>query len=69
MANFRNEWNINTDYYLQKKDQYMIFKLVSVTNFLPVTVNHMPYNKIKQTNMVKVAGAHGHENIGNNELA
>ena len=53
-----------------KKDQYVIFKLVSpvsLTNFLPA--NHMSYNKLKQTNMVKVAGAHGHENIGNNKLA
>ena len=34
-------------------------ELVSVANFLPV--NHMPDNKMKQTNMAEVC-AHGHEN-------
>ena len=66
MAIFRNEWNINTDYYLQKRPIHD-FQTGQSDQFPPV--KHMTYNKIKQTNMVKVAGAHGHENIGNNKLA
>ena len=58
MAIFRSEWCFNTVYFLQFCPRGDC-ELVSVANFLPV--NHMPDNKMKQTNMAEVC-AHGHEN-------